>query len=201
MPSYWTRQSSRRIWIAKQILSEMNPMSALMVLGWTPPEYKVQLRHWPWTWGVVEESATHFHTKIHTMTSSNGNISRVIGLLCGEFTGELPHKGLWRRALMFSLICAWTGGWVDNRHVSDWRRHRAHYEVTVMGVAWWTSRNDRTEHIRGYATHIMKRENKRQYNFYEFTCLVSIWGTPEMALSVSHLRQIWDLSQKFTLDL
>ena len=37
------------------------------------------------------------------MTSLNGNIFRVTGPVCGEFTG---HKGQWRRALRFSLICA-----------------------------------------------------------------------------------------------
>ena len=26
-----------------------------------------------------------------------------------------PHKGQWRGALMFSLICAWINGWVNNR--------------------------------------------------------------------------------------
>ena len=26
-----------------------------------------------------------------------------------------PHKGQWRRALMFSLICTWTNGWIYNR--------------------------------------------------------------------------------------
>ena len=25
-----------------------------------------------------------------------------------------PHKGRWRGALMFSLICAWINGWVNN---------------------------------------------------------------------------------------
>ena len=36
------------------------------------------------------------------MTSSNGNIFRVTGPLCGEFTGpgEFPIKGQWRGALM-----------------------------------------------------------------------------------------------------
>ena len=43
-----------------------------------------------------------------------------------------PHKGQWRRALMFSLICAWINGWVNNREADDLRRHRAHYDVTVM---------------------------------------------------------------------
>ena len=43
-----------------------------------------------------------------------------------------PNKGQWRRALMFSLICAWINGWVNNRKAGDWRLHRAHYDVTVM---------------------------------------------------------------------
>ena len=42
------------------------------------------------------------------------------------------HKGQWRGALMFSLICAWINGYVNNREAGDLRRHRAHYDVTVM---------------------------------------------------------------------
>ena len=42
-----------------------------------------------------------------------------------------PHKGQWRGALMFSLICAWKNGWVNNREAGDLRRHRVHYDVTV----------------------------------------------------------------------
>ena len=45
-----------------------------------------------------------------------------------------PHKGQWRRALMFSLICAWTNGWVNNRDASDLRSHHAYYDITVMFV-------------------------------------------------------------------
>ena len=69
------------------------------------------------------------------MTSSKGNIFRVIGPLCGEFTvsaGNSPHKCQWRGPLMFSLICAGINGWVNNREAGDLRRHRAHYDVTVM---------------------------------------------------------------------
>ena len=48
-------------------------------------------------------------------------------------TDEFPaHKGQWRGALMFSLNCAWINGWVNNREAGDLRRHRAHYNVTVM---------------------------------------------------------------------
>ena len=43
-----------------------------------------------------------------------------------------PHKGQWRCALMFSLICVWINSWVNNREAGDLRRCRAHYDVTVM---------------------------------------------------------------------
>ena len=43
-----------------------------------------------------------------------------------------PHKGQWRGALMFSLICAWINAWVNNREAGDLRCYRAHHDVTVM---------------------------------------------------------------------
>ena len=43
-----------------------------------------------------------------------------------------PHKGQWRGALIFSLICVWINGWVNNREAGDMRRYRAHYDVSVM---------------------------------------------------------------------
>ena len=43
-----------------------------------------------------------------------------------------PHKGQWRGALMFSFICAWIDGWVNNRGVGDLRRHCAHYDVHLF---------------------------------------------------------------------
>ena len=55
---------------------------------------------------------------VSMMTSSNGNIFRVTGHLCGT--------------LMFILICAWTNGWVNNREAGDLRRYRGHYDVIVM---------------------------------------------------------------------
>ena len=45
-----------------------------------------------------------------------------------------PHKGQGRGALMFSLICAWTNAWANNRDAGDLRRHHAHYDVTVMNT-------------------------------------------------------------------
>ena len=43
-----------------------------------------------------------------------------------------PHKGQWRRALMFSLICGRINGWVNNGEDGDLRRHRSHNVVIVM---------------------------------------------------------------------
>ena len=43
-----------------------------------------------------------------------------------------PHKGQWRGALVFSLICVWLNSWLNNREVGDLRRHRGHYDVNVM---------------------------------------------------------------------
>ena len=45
-----------------------------------------------------------------------------------------PHKGQWRGALMFSLICVWINAWVNNREAGDLRRYRAHYDVIVMMI-------------------------------------------------------------------
>ena len=50
-----------------------------------------------------------------------------------------PHKGQWRAALIFSLICDWTYVWVNNRDAGDLRRHRAHYDVIVMTTQPWYS--------------------------------------------------------------
>ena len=47
---------------------------------------------------------------------------------------NFPQKRQWRGALMFSLICALTNGWVNNRGAGDLRRRRAHYAVIVMST-------------------------------------------------------------------
>ena len=68
------------------------------------------------------------------MTSSNGNIFRVTGQLCGSPVNS-PHKGQWRGALMFSLICARINDWVNNGEAGGLRRHRPHYDAIVMSLA------------------------------------------------------------------
>ena len=63
----------------------------------------------------------------YMMTSWNGNIFRVTGHLCGEFTGD--PRGPWRGVLMFSLFCARIDGWVNNGEAGDLGRH---HDVIVM---------------------------------------------------------------------
>ena len=70
------------------------------------------------------------------MTSSNGNIFRVTGPLCGEFTGHrwIPCTKASDAEFDVLLIFAWINGWVNNRVAGDLRRHHAHFDVTVMNV-------------------------------------------------------------------
>ena len=48
------------------------------------------------------------------------------------------QKGRWRGALIFSLMCAWTNDWANNRDVGDLTRHDAHCDVTVamQGISY-----------------------------------------------------------------
>ena len=75
---------------------------------------------------------------INMMMSSNGDIFRVTGPLCGEFTG---HRWIPRtKASDTELWCfLWTNDWINNQDVGDLRRYHAHYDVTVMesiGRGW-----------------------------------------------------------------
>ena len=55
------------------------------------------------------------------------------------------HKGQWRGALMFSLICASINDWVNNREAGDLGRHHAHYDVIVI---YWLSYKSNYKYFR-----------------------------------------------------
>ena len=67
-------------------------------------------------------------------TSSNGNIFRVTGPLCGEITG--PGEFLTQRPVTrsYDVSYARINGWVNNREAGDLRCHRCHYDVNVMYI-------------------------------------------------------------------
>ena len=68
------------------------------------------------------------------MTSSNGNIFRVTGHLCGEFTGpgEFPTQRLVTRSFDVFFDLRLNKRLRNNREADDLRRYRGHYDVNVM---------------------------------------------------------------------
>ena len=107
------------------------------------------------------------------MTSSNGNIFRVTDHLCGEFTADrwIPRTNdQLLGALMFSLICAWINGSVNNREAGDSGRYRAHYDVTVMALIIFMKNVKRLSGIQKYHWyHRLEKvpENILHVNQYE----------------------------------
>ena len=82
---------------------------------------------------------------VYTMVRRHGNalswwrhqmetFSALLALCAGNSPVPVnsPHKGQWRGALMFSLICARINDWVNNREAGDLRRHHDHHDVNVM---------------------------------------------------------------------
>ena len=65
--------------------------------------------------------------------------SALLALCAGNspVPGEFPHKGQWRGALMFSLICARINSWVNNRVAGDLKRHGGHCDVIIMIMVYW----------------------------------------------------------------
>ena len=55
---------------------------------------------------------------------------------------NIPHKGQWHRALMFSLISAWK---TNNHEAGDLRHHHTLYDATVM-IWLWSKTSDAIWH-------------------------------------------------------
>ena len=92
---------------------------------------------------VVQNSLRNVGTCMHaTSVTQTRNLSwwrhqmetfsALLAICAGNSPVNSPHKGQWRWALMFSLICTRINGWVNNGEAGDLIRHRAHYDVTVM---------------------------------------------------------------------
>ena len=82
--------------------------------------YRTRVNVWKYIWDMYKRSqlikaaSLAFVWRIHRSTVNS------------------PHKGQWRGALLFSLICAWINAWVNNREAGDLKRRRTHYIVIVM---------------------------------------------------------------------
>ena len=66
----------------------------------------------------------------HQMETFSASLALCAGT--SPVTGEFPSQRPATPSLMFSSICAWTNGWVNNRNAGDWRRHWAHYDVILV---------------------------------------------------------------------
>ena len=64
-----------------------------------------------------------------------------------------PHKGQWRGALMFSLICVWINDWISNHEAGDLRSYRAHYDVIVMILRLCSGQVSHTASTRWTKSH------------------------------------------------
>ena len=136
-----------------------------------------------WIW-VNKFPSTRFNNSFGSRR--NSIILYIIAPLCGDATHDYvmklkhfsrywpfvrgihqspvtsPHKGQWRWALMFSLICTWINGWVNNGEAGDLRRQgnicykagerifsevvnettMTKIEVSISILSWWDFIND-----------------------------------------------------------
>ena len=89
---------------------------------WMPQGHLIYVSKGP------RQTSSHF-----MMTSSSGNIFGVTGPLgIHPSLVIFPHKGQWRGALTFSLICASTNDRINNRTAGNLRGLRDHYVVSVI---------------------------------------------------------------------
>ena len=74
------------------------------------------------------------HAPVHDEVIKWKHLPRYWTLVRGIYRSPVhsPNKSQRRGALMFSLVCAWINGWINNLDVSELRSHRAHYDVFVM---------------------------------------------------------------------
>ena len=131
----------------------MTPMALRFVLIWSVNECRQQVRDakgnklqqlghvtdnsWSSNTRLGQWTGHDIPNKHGMMTSSNGNIFRVTGSLCGIHQSPVlyPHKDQWCGALMFSLIYAWINSSVNNLEAGYLRCHHTHYDITVMDTA------------------------------------------------------------------
>ena len=120
------------------------------------------------------------------MASSNGNVFRVVGLFMWgihQSPVNSPYKGQWRRALMFSLICAWINGWVNNREAGDLWCHRAHYDVIAMGYYWFAWSYKIPEWYCQYSCQLSLPDRYLLWPFYDG---VIIWKSKHWSVASPH---------------
>ena len=96
-----------------------------------------------------------------------------------------PHKGQWRGALKFSLICVWIKYRVNTREAGDLRRYRAYYDVIVMHDHYQTT--IRQTKVNRVFQVIVGRCVWWRYNMQTFTSPTSFQCTVVLILHLTVL--------------
>ena len=108
-----------------------------------------------------------------------------------------PQKGSWRGALIFSLICLWTIGWVNNRDAGDLRRHRAHYDVILM-------KNDHDAEfvVTGGSTgQSLHHDNSRFFQCLCFFFIIPIVITNQYCSPLCYITEVFCIGSIVLLDI
>ena len=119
-----------------QIYDVLSAFSILTRLWPRHSHYETKTLRWIQSTVSVRERLSWWRHQMETFS--------MLLTLCARnslVTGEFPHKGQWRGALMFSLICAWVilskqswGWWFETPSRSSWRHCnlRGHGEASLL---------------------------------------------------------------------
>ena len=106
---HWTCNTDRSLWPAWSCCSRNSLAHPTHICNRMEHDDVIKWKHFPRYW--------HFVRGIHLSPVNS------------------PHKGQWRGALKFSLMCAWINGRLNTRGAGDLSRHRAHYDPMKYGNA------------------------------------------------------------------
>ena len=98
-----------------------------------------------WFWFLYDKPQVLTTLKLHDDVIKWKHCPRYWPFVRGihRATVNSAHKGQWRRALIFSFICAWINGCVNNHKAGDLRRHHVHYDIAIFMMI------DMTYHFHG----------------------------------------------------
>ena len=122
-------------------LVAFDSISGRKVLSWLGPSVRPFIRLsditttlLSWNFSNLASFASLSHISIAWWRHQMETFSALLAICAGNSPVPVnsSHKGQWRGALMFPLICVGINGWVNNREAGDLRRYRAHYDVIAM---------------------------------------------------------------------